>query len=251
MKINEYGNRDKPHIILIHGMWMCHELMLPYVAPFKDDYHIIAPNLTGHGNDKGQFISAEKDAEELASWLSANGMREIDLMFSSSLGGVVAMYLATSKEDIHIKCNVMEGASLTRVPLIEPLFRIMMDGIRKNPEKIAKMYASMPMTDESIQTKLYNAMKRTDEQALRNMVHTCNSFDFENRSLDEKKQRTLVFEFGSRDSHIVCRGDIKKFYPGASIMVRKGYGHCTYMFSHINEYPGILKNYMMTTNTTE
>ena len=125
MKINEYGNRDKPHIILIHGMWMCHELMLPYVAPFKDDYHIIAPDLTGHGNDKGQFISAEKDAEELASWLSANGMREIDLMFSSSLGGVVAMYLATSKEDIHIKCNVMEGASLTRVPLIEPLFRIM------------------------------------------------------------------------------------------------------------------------------
>ena len=168
---------------------MCHELMLPYVAPFKDDYHIIAPDLTGHGNDKGQFISAEKDAEELASWLSANGMREIDLMFSSSLGGVVAMYLATSKEDIHIKCNVMEGASLTRVPLIEPLFRIMMDGIRKNPEKIAKMYASMPMMDGSIQTKLYNAMKRTDEQALRNMVHTCNSFDFENRSLDEKKTK--------------------------------------------------------------
>ena len=168
---------------------MCHELMLPYVAPFKDDYHIIAPDLTGHVNDKGQFISAEKDAEELASWLSANGMREIDLMFSSSLGGVVAMYLATSKEDIHIKCNVMEGASLTRVPLIEPLFRIMMDGIRKNPEKIAKMYASMPMMDGSIQTKLYNAMKRTDEQALRNMVHTCNSFDFENRSLDEKKTK--------------------------------------------------------------
>ena len=168
---------------------MCHELMLPYVAPFKDDYHIIAPDLTGHVNDKGQFISAEKDAEELASWLSANRMREIDLMFSSSLGGVVAMYLATSKEDIHIKCNVMEGASLTRVPLIEPLFRIMMDGIRKNPEKIAKMYASMPMMDGSIQTKLYNAMKRTDEQALRNMVHTCNSFDFENRSLDEKKTK--------------------------------------------------------------
>lgn len=32
MKINEYGDRDRPHILLIHGMKMCHEMMLPYVA---------------------------------------------------------------------------------------------------------------------------------------------------------------------------------------------------------------------------
>jgi len=31
-------------------------------------------------------------------------------------------------------------------------------------------------------------MKRTDEQALHNMIHTCNSFDFENRPLDDKNK---------------------------------------------------------------
>ncbi len=247
MKINEYGDRDRPHILLIHGMWMCHEMMLPYVASFKDDYHIIAPDLTGHGDDKGQFLSAESDAEEIASWLLSNGISEIDLMFSSSLGGVVAMYLVTSQKNIHVKCNVMEGASLTRVPPAEPVFRIMMNGIRKHPEKISQMYASMPMTDSSIQNKLYNAMKRTDKQVLRNMVHTCNSFDFENRPLEVQTQRTLIFEFGSRDSHIVCKKDIKKYYPGAQITVRKGYGHCMYMFTHMNEYPDILKKYMEAT----
>lgn len=25
MIILEYGDRDRPHVLLIHGMWMCHE----------------------------------------------------------------------------------------------------------------------------------------------------------------------------------------------------------------------------------
>ncbi len=71
-----------------------------------------------------------------------------------------------------------------------------------------------------------------------------NSFEFENCPIDEKKQKTLFFEFGSKDTHIVCQKDIKRFYPNASITVRKGYGHCTYMFEHANEYSDILRGYM-------
>lgn len=62
MTIHEYGDRNKPHILLIHGMWMCHEMMLPYVEKMRSDYHIIAPDLTGHGNDMGSFDGAERDA---------------------------------------------------------------------------------------------------------------------------------------------------------------------------------------------
>ena len=31
MTIHEYGDRKNPHILLIDGMWMFHEMMLPYV----------------------------------------------------------------------------------------------------------------------------------------------------------------------------------------------------------------------------
>ena len=46
MKIYEYGNQNKSKILLIHGMWMTHEMMLPYVDQLMDDYHIIVPDLT-------------------------------------------------------------------------------------------------------------------------------------------------------------------------------------------------------------
>ena len=44
---------------------MIHEMMLPYVDQLMDDYHIIAPDLTGHGSDKGRFESAQKEAAEI------------------------------------------------------------------------------------------------------------------------------------------------------------------------------------------
>ena len=65
MIIYEYGNHSGPHILLIHGMWMCHEMLLPFVSGFEKDYHIIAPDLTGHGEDLGQFFSAKDEAQQI------------------------------------------------------------------------------------------------------------------------------------------------------------------------------------------
>lgn len=244
MIIHEYGDRHLPHILLIHGMWMCHEMMFPFVEGFQENYHIIAPDLTGHGKDRGKFLSAKDEAEMIEDWLCTSGIQELDLMFSSSLGGVAAMYLIGGKQHIRVKCSVMDGASLTRVPGAGKIFYLIMKGMRDHPEKLGKMYDAVPKTDNSLATALFDAMKRTDNESIKNMVYTCNSFDFEHCPLDEETQKRLFFEFGSRDSHILCRKDIRRFYPEAAITVRKGYGHCSYMFSHEKEYPDILRDYM-------
>ena len=244
MTIHEYGDRNRPHVLLIHVMWMCHEMMLPFVEGFQAEHHIIAPDLTGHGEDRGRFLSAKHEAEQIGKWLMDNGIREIDLMLSSSLGGVVAMYLVAGRQNIRVKCSVMEGASLTRVRGAEKVFYWILRGVRDHPERLGKMYSAVPLLEASLTNRMFEAMKHTDDESLRNMVVTCNSFDFEHCPLDEAAQRGLVFEFGSRDSHIVCRRDIRRFYPGATITVRKGYGHCTYIFEHAGEYPGILRTYM-------
>ena len=119
----------------------------------------------------------------------------------------------------------------------------MMGGMQKHPEAASKMYAAADI-DSDVMKKLSDSMGRTDKKALACMVHTCNSFKYEQSMLPADVQRRLFFEFGSRDSHIVCRKLIQKYYPEATIMVRKGYGHCVYMFKHQEEYSDILKDYM-------
>lgn len=247
MTIHEYGDRNKPHILLIHGMWMCHEMMLPYVDKMRNSYHIIAPDLTGHGDDMGSFIGAESDAIQIGKWLADHDIKSLDLVFSASMGCVVAMYLVADSPWLSVKCSVMEGAALTRMKGVEWMFRAMMGGMQKHPDAIYKMYSSVSV-DDGVADKLADAMRRTDKKALECMVHTCNDFKYEQCLLPEDVQRRLFFEFGSKDSHIVCRKLINKFYPGSEITVRKGYGHCVYMFKHQEEYSDILRNYMEKTN---
>lgn len=244
MTIYEYGDRSKPHILLIHGMWMIHEMMLPYVDKLRDDYHIIAPDLTGHGSDTGRFESAQKEASEIVDWLVQNQMTELALVFGASLGGVIAMDVISNETVLHTHCAVMEGASLTRVRGVEWLFRAMFCAMKKHPETIANMYASLPELDEDAGRMLSDTMARTDKEMLSNLVHSCNSYSFETRPLSPELQRHLFFEFGSKDSHLVCRKSIKKYYPGAKIITRKGYGHCEYMFTHSDQYAELLKSYM-------
>ena len=154
MTIYEYGDRSKPHILLVHGMWMMHEMMLPYVDKLRDDYHIIAPDLTGHGSDKGRFESSQKDTTEIVDWLVQNQMTELALVFGASLGGVIAMDVISNENVLHTHCAVMEGASLMRVRGVEWVFRAMFRAMKKHPETIANMYASMPSLDTDMQQKL-------------------------------------------------------------------------------------------------
>ena len=243
MTIHEYGDRKNPHILLIHGMWMCHEMMLPYVEKMRGEYHIIAPDLTGHGSDMGSFEGAEQDAVQIGKWLADHDIKSLELMFSASMGCVVAMYLMTDSPWLNVKCSVLEGAALTRMKGVEWMFRGMMGGMQKHPETASKMY-SAAYIDSDVMKKLSDSMSRTDRKALACMVHTCNSFKYEQSMLPSDMQRRLFFEFGSRDSHIVCCKLIQKYYPEATITIRKGYGHCVYMFKHQEEYSDILKDYM-------
>ena len=51
---------------------------------FADPVMIWEMDLTGHGEDLGQFFSAKDEAQQIESWLVNRGIRDIDLMFSSS-----------------------------------------------------------------------------------------------------------------------------------------------------------------------
>ena len=68
--------------------------MLPYVEKMRGEYHIIAPDLTGHGSNMGSFEDAEQDAVQIGKWLADHDIKSLELMFSASMGCVVAMYSA-------------------------------------------------------------------------------------------------------------------------------------------------------------
>lgn len=48
MEILEFGNREHPMLILIHGFESPHQIWEPYIEHYQNDYHVIVPILPGH-----------------------------------------------------------------------------------------------------------------------------------------------------------------------------------------------------------
>lgn len=111
MVIKEYGDKSLPKIVLLQAMLLDGKTMLKLVEGMSKKYCFIAPDLSGQGSDKGEFESAEKEANTLTEYLINKGYTEIELIMGASLGGVIGM-LMISDSRIKYKTAVFDGTPL-------------------------------------------------------------------------------------------------------------------------------------------
>lgn len=83
---------DGPVIVLLHGAGVDAALWKPQMEPFSKQYHVIAPNLPGHGQS-APVESVEEMADAVRALLQGKGIAQYALV-GLSLGGMVAMEIA-------------------------------------------------------------------------------------------------------------------------------------------------------------
>src|SRR5207302_1542051 len=88
----ESGPIDAPPIVLVHGLSATNASMLPLIPALAQDYHVLAPDLPGHGGTQAQ--SAAHRADYLGRWLCAFLRETCDrpaVLIGNSLGGRTAL----------------------------------------------------------------------------------------------------------------------------------------------------------------
>lgn len=74
----------------------------------------------------------------------------------------------------------------------------------------------------------------TDE-TLKNQVECCYTFDFP--QFQKNMENKFHFLYGqSEKAYKLCFKGTKKAYPDANYIVKKSYGHCTYMAKNREDY---------------
>ena len=107
----DWGNADKPPLLMVHG-GRDHCRNWDWVAEaLRDDYHIIAPDLRGHGDSQwmlGGSYSISEYVYDIAQLLHQTKLTPVTII-SHSLGGAISLRYAGLYPDNVVKVVAIEG----------------------------------------------------------------------------------------------------------------------------------------------
>lgn len=99
----DWGNPQKPAFLMLHGISrIAHQF--DHLAPeFKNDYHVIAIDMRGHGDSdwspQGDYL-VQDYVKDLAAMVEQLGLRDLTLLGNSTGGRVVQVYAGMHPERV-------------------------------------------------------------------------------------------------------------------------------------------------------
>ena len=229
MKALNLNSENKRTVLFIHPMLSSAEGMKVQLADnLGSDLRYIIPDLSAHGKsiDKTYHTSKE-EAEEIYKYLKSHGIKELELAYGASLGGVILLQLLRYK-DLKIKKVIFEGCSLWQNSWIQEFFikKVFIKKHRKaveNRELAVKKMTKLYGEKASVMADTFIAM---NEESILNIIHDCAFVELP--VLTEAEQRKCLFTYGSKEFDLKsAKKFLPKNYPHASLKLWDGYGHCT------------------------
>ncbi len=158
----DWGNEDAPPLLLIHG-GRDHCRNWDWVAErLRDDYHIIAPDLRGHGDSQWMIGGSYNHVDyvyDIAQLLHQTKMTPVTII-SHSLGGSIALMYAGLFPDTVTRLVAIEGMGpppqmikdRIEVPIEERL-QFWINDLRKASGRMPRRYPSLEDAYERMQTE--------------------------------------------------------------------------------------------------
>ena len=231
MTYHEFGKENEKVIMLIHPavvMWDYFEYVIPLL---EKDYHLIIPALPGYDPENASdFTSIEEIAEELESWLGAQGISTVECIYGCSMGGaVVTKLLANGK--IHFNHAVLDGGItpyqmpwlVTRIIALRDFAMISMGKIG-GIKLLEKAFSTDELSEDDIRYEA-KVLEMISYQTIWRTFDSANNYSMP----DHVKTNCPFIEYWFADAEEKARkwdiAYIKKVFPGTRFVRFKDLGH--------------------------
>ena len=175
LHVARWGDPRQPPIILLHGM-RDHARSWDWIASaLEDRYHVIAPDLRGHGDSEWADAASYTLAAfvlDLADVVAALGLERFALV-GHSLGGVIAVrYAATFPEQVRVLCGIESiELPIVRDQMAEPKtypvrLRHWVDAERARRRRQVRTYATV---EEAVQ-RMRDGQPTLDDATIRHLT---------------------------------------------------------------------------------
>ena len=235
MIFHEFGDKNFPDILLIHGGGNSWWNYLRQARMLSDKYHVILPTLDGHGEEyQKEYISTENSAQQIFEYIKNNCDRKLLVIGGVSLGGQITIELLSLDSDIAEKA-IIDGSicipqpKLARIcTVIVKLFGKIM--FSKSASKIQlglmkKMYPNMAYPEE-IENYYIEDMPRVPIKTLVTIYQTYMGRYRLKDTITESKAQVLYI-YGEKEMKCVKESAklFQKMHPDCTLYEAKGYNH--------------------------
>ena len=235
MMFHEFGYKNFPHILLIHGGGNSWWNYLRQARILSDKFHVILPTLDGHGEEyQRDYISTENSAQQIMDYIKNNCNGKLFAIGGVSLGGQIAIELLSLDSDIAQKA-IIDGSicipqpNLSRIStIVVKIFGKLM--FSKSASKIQlslmkKIYPNMAYPEE-IENYYMEDMPRLPMKTLVKMYKTYMGKYRLKESITESKAQVLYI-YGEKEMRCVKESAklFQKMHPDCILYEAKGYNH--------------------------
>ncbi len=140
----ESGPVNAPPVVLVHGLSATNASMLPLIPPLAERFHVIAPDLPGHGGTSAR--RGAHGAEHLGRWLQSflrATCEQPALLIGNSLGGRTALQAALDSPDqVAGLVLLCPAVAFRRLRQLVPFVRLVPDELAAVPLPIPRGVAT-------------------------------------------------------------------------------------------------------------
>lgn len=229
------GQVDKPKVLLVHGFAAYKENWLRFARPFKNQYHVVAVDLPGHGKSVSA-LELDYSLSNQVAWLhefsQTIGFQQFHMAGNSMGGAITAVYAATHPEQIltatlldpagvHQHRSVMQDLiDEGRNPLVvnsHEDFKRLMDFALEQPPfipwPVTVVSAERAKAMKPVHDKLWFDMSREQDSGF--------------KALLPKIQAPTLVQWGDQDRVLNYKNAevFKALIPNAQVHIWPGVGH--------------------------
>ena len=235
MKFHEFGDKNLPPILLIHGGGSSWWSYLRQARILSHKYHVILPTLNGHGEEfQKDYISTEDSAQEILNYVRQNYDGKLFAIGGVSLGGQIAMELLSLDSDIAEKA-IIDGSICIPQPMLAifSIFLVSLFGklmfskfsCKLQLSIMDKLYPKFGYPEE-LKTYYLEDMPRTPIKTLVTIYKTYIGY-YKLKSSISKSKAKVLYIYGEKELNCV-KASAKLFeqrHPNTILHEAKGYNH--------------------------
>lgn len=238
MEFHEFGNTEKPAVLIMHGMMQHWRSLYDLLQPLADHYRLIFAAMDGFYEGSGEFTCFADQARQIEAYVQANHGGKLHGAYGASQGGLMLTELLT-RGNIAIRTTIMDGCYVAHQGAVSGKVTAWMFCKYKNTGKWPVLiHITMKLTGtkmDDMAGAMMNALywDATDESIRRNMLE---NYTYRTQPPISKWPDIVHLWCGSREPYALkSHKELKRYLKNYKETIMEGLGHGDFLLKHSGE----------------